>query len=83
LRVEPETIKQGVPPVQTVCDSSKELEGSLSQAELAKRFGIHESSVSRNKEKANFPEWSRDKDPESLAWEYCGEMKRFIKHELA
>jgi DNA-binding XRE family transcriptional regulator len=79
LTVKPETIKQEIPPAQTVSVSSKSSEDSLSQAELAKRFGVNESSVSRNKEKENFPEWSRKRDPESIPWKYCEEIKRFIK----
>jgi hypothetical protein len=84
LTAKPEPVEQGAAPAQkkegtSACDLSKAFEDSLSQVELAQRLKVNESSISRKKEKIDFPQWTRDKDPESVSWEYCGKTKRFIK----
>jgi len=50
----------------------------LSQVELAKRLNVHPNTVSKWKLKADFPEWSSQKDPGAIAWQYCRENKRFF-----
>lgn len=50
---------------------------SLSQAELAKRLKVHPATLSKNRSKANFAKWSRDKDPEQLAWEYVPASEQY------
>lgn len=53
---------------------------SLTQVELAKRLNVHPTTVSKWKTKPGFPEWSRDKDPEAIAWNYDTATKRFAPH---
>lgn len=53
------------------------LPSPLTQIELAKRLNVHPTTVSKWKSKPEFPEWSRGKDPEALAWEYDAFSKRF------
>jgi hypothetical protein len=89
LTVKPETVKQGASPVQkkevpSACDSSKAPDGSLNQAELAKRLGVDTSNVGRtwkNKGEEVFRIWSKEKDPESIAWRRCEKTGRYIKAE--
>ncbi|NJK73762.1 MAG: hypothetical protein HC849_09290 [Oscillatoriales cyanobacterium RU_3_3] len=50
---------------------------SFTQTELSRRFKVHANTISKWKIKAEFPEWSRQKDPEAIAWEYSTENKRF------
>ncbi|HIK27826.1 MAG: hypothetical protein N3E45_11770 [Oscillatoriaceae bacterium SKW80] len=50
---------------------------SLTQIELAKRLKVHPTTVSKWKNKPEFPEWSRSKDPEARAWKYDALSKRF------
>ncbi|OCR02838.1 hypothetical protein BCD67_15555 [Oscillatoriales cyanobacterium USR001] len=50
----------------------------LTQVELAKRLNVHPTTVSKWKLKAEFPEWSCQKDPEAIMWEYSVENKRFF-----
>lgn len=49
----------------------------LNQVELASRLKVHPSTISKRKTKADFIQWSREKDPEAIAWEYSRETKRF------
>ncbi|MGL5061665.1 MAG: hypothetical protein ACRC62_16975 [Microcoleus sp.] len=50
---------------------------SFTQTELSRRFKVHANTISKWKVKPDFPEWSRQKDPEAIAWEYSTENKRF------
>jgi hypothetical protein len=50
---------------------------SFTQTELSRRFKVHASTIGKWKVKPEFAEWSREKDPESIAWEYFTENKRF------
>lgn len=66
-------------------DSGREIEeinqeiaqSPLNQAKLAKRLQVHSSTVSKRKINANFDQWSRNLDPEGVAWQYSPETKRF------
>ena len=49
----------------------------LTQVELANRLKVHPSTISKRKTKSDFLQWSREKDPETIAWEYSRETKRF------
>lgn len=49
----------------------------LTQAELARRFQVHPTTVSKWKLKAEFAQWSSQKDPEAVTWKYSEETKRF------
>lgn len=51
---------------------------SLTQVELAKRLNVHPNTVSKWKFKAEFSEWSSQKDPDAVMWQYCMESKRFF-----
>ncbi|MFB8797980.1 MAG: hypothetical protein U7126_27990 [Microcoleus sp.] len=50
---------------------------SFTQTELSRRFKVHASTIGKWKVKPEFAEWSREKDPEAIAWEYATENKRF------
>ncbi len=49
----------------------------LSGADLAKRLGVNPGTLSKNRAKPKFIEWSRGKDPEQLAWRYVSEVERY------
>ncbi|MDJ0724293.1 MAG: hypothetical protein QNJ38_04190 [Prochloraceae cyanobacterium] len=51
---------------------------SLIQAELAKRLSLNSSTVGRRKSDPDFPEWSKSKDPQNIAWQYLSETKLFV-----
>jgi polyhydroxyalkanoate synthesis regulator phasin len=54
------------------------IDETLTQAELGKRLGVDPATLSKNRAKANFPEWSQGKDPKGMAWRYLPEAKRYI-----
>ncbi|MBV9389318.1 MAG: hypothetical protein JOZ78_23090 [Chroococcidiopsidaceae cyanobacterium CP_BM_ER_R8_30] len=51
---------------------------SLIQAELAKRLDVHSSTVYKRRADPDFPEWSRSRDPEGIAWKYSPATKDFV-----
>lgn len=85
MTVAPEAVKQvekvEEKEISTAIESPQTTKDSLNQAELAKRLQVNESTMSRNKEKPDFYEWSKGKDPESIPWSFCKQTKRFVKAE--
>lgn len=65
----------------SLVDESEPLEipsvSSMTQVALAKRLGVTTSSISRMQSKQNFPEWSKNKDPEGIAWVRSSDTKQF------
>ncbi|MBE9171501.1 hypothetical protein IQ238_29810 [Pleurocapsales cyanobacterium LEGE 06147] len=59
-------------------EKSSSEESALIQAELAKRLDLNSSTVGRRKSDPDFPEWSKSKDPEGIAWKYEPETKMFV-----
>ena len=50
---------------------------SLTQGELAKRFGCDSGTLTKNRKKPSFEEWSQSKDPEGKAWKYLPDTQRY------
>jgi len=50
---------------------------SLIQAELARRLQVHSSTVGKRKLDPDFSDWTRNRDPENLRWQYSDETKLF------
>lgn len=55
--------------------------GSLIQSELAKRLNVYSSTVYKRRNDPEFPEWSRNKDPDGIAWSYVEKTKEFFPVE--
>ncbi|NJL80402.1 MAG: hypothetical protein HC836_21160 [Richelia sp. RM2_1_2] len=55
--------------------------GSLIQSELAKRLGVYSSTVFKRRDDPEFPEWSRNKDPDGIAWTFSPDTKEFFPVE--
>jgi hypothetical protein len=49
----------------------------LTQAELAKRLGCDSGTLTKNRSKPSFKEWSQSKDPQGKAWEYLPDTQRY------
>jgi hypothetical protein len=49
----------------------------LSGVDLAKRLGVNPGTLSRNRAKPNFTQWSQGKDPEQLPWQYVPEVEQY------
>jgi len=54
---------------------------SLIQAELARRLQVHSSTVGKRKLDPDFREWTRQRDPENIPWQYRDETKLFYPLE--
>ena len=52
--------------------------GSLIQSELAKRLGVYSSTLFKRRNDPKFSEWSRNRDPDGIAWTYSKETKEFF-----
>ena len=52
--------------------------GSLIQSDLAKRLGVYSSTVFKRRNDPKFSEWSRNRDPDGIAWTYSKETKEFF-----
>jgi hypothetical protein len=56
---------------------NKKSDRFLSGADLAKRLGVNPTTLSKNRAKPNFAQWSQEKDPEQRAWKYVSKMKQY------
>jgi metal-responsive CopG/Arc/MetJ family transcriptional regulator len=64
--------KQGELNIPTMSDSVV-----LNGTELAKRLGMSQSMISKHKESQELAVWSKEKDPDSIAWSYNPKTKKF------
>lgn len=55
--------------------------GSLIQSELAKRLSVYSSTVFKRRDDPDFPEWSRNRDPDGVAWRYDRKTREFFPIE--
>lgn len=56
---------------------SKPVSEPLTQAALAKRLEIDKSRISRVQSQPHFSQWSQERDPEGIAWQFDPKSKRF------
>jgi len=78
LREKGESLKrqQQPPPATPSASFAKQspaaLASGLSQRKLGERLGVSHTIVGKSKDKGAAPlaEWSKEKDPDSLAWEF-------------
>ncbi len=54
------------------------VDNSLTGKELAKRLEVDPGTLTKNRSKPTFTDWTRGKDPEGKAWQYLSEVKRYI-----
>lgn len=62
---------------------TKSVPKSLIQSELAKRLNVYSSTVYKRRDDPDFPQWSRDKDPDGIAWKFSRKTKEFQPVEEA
>ncbi len=51
----------------------------ISQADLAKRLDVHASTIYKRRADVSFSEWTRNRDPEGVAWGYSRDAKEFYR----
>lgn len=49
------------------------------QSELAKRLDVHPSTIYKRRSEAGFTDWTRNRDPEGLAWGYAEVEKEYYQ----
>ena len=56
---------------------AKQRPTTLRQEDLAARLKVSSTTIARNRGKANFGEWSKQHDPNGIAWEYRASERLF------
>lgn len=72
LKEELENLAITLPPMPLTQDQEP-----LTQGELAKRLNCDSGTLTKNRKKPTFEEWSRSKDPEGKAWKYLPDVQRY------
>lgn len=54
---------------------------ALIQAELARRLDVHSSTVAKRRTEPDFAQWSQNRDPDGIAWQYSEKDKVFVPIE--
>lgn len=52
---------------------------TIIQSDLAKRLDVHSSTVYKRRSETNFTEWTRNRDPDGLAWGYNEITKEYYQ----
>jgi hypothetical protein len=52
---------------------------TIIQSELAKRLDVHSSTIYKRRGEPDFTEWTRNRDPEGLAWGYAEVDKEYYR----
>lgn len=52
---------------------------TILQSELAKRLDVHSSTIYKRRSEPNFTDWTRNRDPEGLAWGYLESTKEYYR----
>ncbi len=52
---------------------------TIIQSELAKRLDVHSSTVYKRRSEPNFTDWTRNRDPDGLAWAYNDATKEYYR----
>lgn len=68
------------PPKSTIITEENDIE-LVTQVELAERLGVHRATLTKNRDKVNFANWSKKKDPDGFAWRYDPGSERFYQIE--
>jgi hypothetical protein len=62
--------KVDLPPTPTII---------IIQSELAKRLDVHSSTVYKRRSEPNFIDWTRNRDPDGIAWGYSEATKEYYR----
>ena len=68
-------------PIVSVVETapSPQLQVLIIQSELAKRLDVHPSTIYKRRSEPNFTDWTRNRDPEGLAWGYSEANKEYYR----
>ena len=54
---------------------------TIIQSELAKRLDVHSSTIYKRRSEPDFTDWTRNRDPDGLAWGYAEAAKEYYRIE--
>jgi hypothetical protein len=81
LRGRVEALEKASKPIEAIREISNKLHSppneSLNCSQLARRLGVNHGTISKNRGKPDFEEWTKGKDPDAIAWKYDREKKLF------
>jgi len=60
----------------TLAPNNSQIPRSLTGAALATRLGVTGATISRNKNKQNFEQWTKERDPDCVQWYF--DAKKFF-----
>ncbi len=66
-------------PVQTQQQKPPANPVLIIQSELAKRLDVHSSTIYKRRSEENFTDWTRNRDPEGIAWGYAEATKEYYR----
>ena len=49
----------------------------LNQSDLAKRLSVNNSVLTKNRNKRNFPGWTKQKDPDRISWQWVPNLRKY------
>jgi hypothetical protein len=52
---------------------------TIIQSELAKRLDVHSSTIYKRRSEPNFTDWTRNRDPDGIAWGYTESTKEYYR----
>jgi hypothetical protein len=53
---------------------------TLTGKELSRRLEVHPATITKNRAKPSFIDWTRSRDPEGKAWQYLPEIERYTPY---
>jgi hypothetical protein len=76
--IAPSEVEPSPPPVDGVASPTSPLV-LIIQSELAKRLDVHSSTIYKRRSEPNFTDWTRNRDPEGIAWGYAEATKEYYR----
>ncbi|MEC4817581.1 MAG: hypothetical protein SAK29_30570 [Scytonema sp. PMC 1069.18] len=67
---------KAMPETQVSMELAHKIPDNLTGAALARRLGVSDGSISRNKTKENFGQWTSQHDPDGITWHFDGKIFR-------
>ena len=65
-------------PARTTVDADVDnVDIMLTGKELAQRLKVHPATLTKNRAKESFTDWTQSRDPEGKAWQYLSEVERY------
>lgn len=64
----------------TVDNTVDSVDLTLTGKELSLRLKVHPATITKNRTKPTFTDWTRSRDPEGKAWQYLAEIERYTPY---